>query len=239
MKNGVIKIFDREKGLDDPCIFSIHEDGQGRLLVSTKEKGLYIMENDYILSLYRDTTGKIWISTPTGIITFKKNRFTSLLDEFPFELSLTVIEGSMGEMWFGTYYYGLYQLNNGKLRNFTMNNGLSSNIIFHLLVNQEGDLLAATNNGVCLYENGFFTSFGIKNSGERIRAVNFLFQDDEDNLFAGMEKGLFCFSNGGFYPYHKGLEGIKLTSMIQSGKLEYWMGTRKLSKRYYILNLMV
>jgi ligand-binding sensor domain-containing protein/AraC-like DNA-binding protein len=196
---------------------------EGKFITFTRREGL---ENDHIISLYRDKPGRIWISTPSGMITFKDNRFTNHIDEFPFEAILTVKEDSKNNLWFGTYYYGLYRLKNGELQNFTMDNGLSSNIIYHLLVDRTGNLLAATNNGVCIYKNGFFSGFG-NDAGlmEHIHTVYFLFEDRSGKLFAGTGKGLFLFSNGKFSPYHSELTGIRVNSMIETGQHEYWVGT--------------
>lgn len=192
---------------------------EGKFITFTRREGLV---NDNIVSLYRDKTKKIWISTPSGLITFKDNRFTSHFDEFPFELALTVIEDSTNNLWFGTYYYGLYRLKNGKLQNFTMNSGLASNIIYHLLVDRAGNLLAATNNGVCIYKNGFFSAFG-KESGlaERIRTVNFLFEDHHGYLWAACDRGIMRVSIKQLNEYCDGTrEGFETTLYTESDGLK-------------------
>lgn len=75
----------------------------------------------------------------------------------------SMLEDSKGNIWFGSYNEGVCMLQNGKLRYFTTQNGLSNNQVRNIYEDQNGIIWFECGIGLSIYKNGQMTVFGERN----------------------------------------------------------------------------
>ena len=162
-------------GLSDPKnkIWTIYSAGDGNLLIGTL-KGLYIFDttnkifnpfttikdeknlnDDHILSLFKDKNGYLWIgSRGGGLIKFDPDqntckRFTKI-NGFPSNTIYTILPDKAGHLWMSSSK-GIIQLNPqlNQFKTYTTDNGLQSDNFNHgaCFKNKAGMLYFGSNNG--------------------------------------------------------------------------------------------
>ncbi len=72
-----------------------------------------------------------------------------------------------GNLWFGTTSEGIYKYDGKSFSQFTEEDGLSSNMVHHLLEDKEGKIWVATSNGVNVFDGTDFSSFEIPLTADR------------------------------------------------------------------------
>ena len=95
-----------------------------------------------VRTMFLDHSGCMWIGTDEGPAVFcngmlVQNRATSSLTG---EEIWAIAEDASGTMWYGTRQNGIYAFTDSGLRHLTMSDGLPSDDICGLVVNQSGDL---------------------------------------------------------------------------------------------------
>ena len=182
-----------------------------------------------VLSMAQTRDGYLWIGTYEGLARFDGLRFTvfdkSNTPEIQNNSMLVMAEGADGALWIGTPNGLLCHLG-GKFRNFTVNDGLSSDFILSLSLDAQGVLWIGTTQGLNRYQNGVITSFA-SISGLELEYISALCTDPVGTLWIGTSAGLFSYRAGRFIPH--ALPGGKSDNTVWSlcaardGTL--WVGT--------------
>ncbi|MGB5498662.1 MAG: two-component regulator propeller domain-containing protein, partial [Maribacter sp.] len=164
-----------------------------------------------ILCIYEDNSGTLWFGTDGGGISYydeyleKFNSFTN--NQTPEGINIDVVRSittdNKGTVWIGTSGKGLtqYEPENNSWQTFTTSttskNGITSNRIMSLLVDEDDDLWIGTQEDGLIIRNakGNFTQF---NSTSEIplsaNTVWNIFKDSKDNIWLGTrENGLLQF----------------------------------------------
>jgi ligand-binding sensor domain-containing protein len=71
------------------------------------------------------------------------------------------VQDGRGNLWFGSSAEGVYRFDGISFEQFTMNDGLSSNIVKCLFVDQSDHLWIGTSNGICKYNGTTIEKFPI------------------------------------------------------------------------------
>lgn len=115
--NDKFTIFNASNGLLDPKINSIIETRDGKLLFGTREKGIFSyhnrkfdrvsipgLENKFIISMYEDRRGDLWIGTTNGLflITSTGTRIFHTAQGLSHGYITDIIEDYKGNLWVGT-----------------------------------------------------------------------------------------------------------------------------------------
>lgn len=222
-------------------ILSLLCDSKGRVHLCT-ERGIFIFTSIskwisryhspkdmsrggyYVLHCYEDSRGNIWYSKHTGIEVLDENlqpEFVISSENNTTEIKRTIITGctedSKGNMWIATLSNGLYLKTGNKLQQFSTAQGLSSNVIYGVVNDENGRLWATTTSGINVYvpeENRFY----ILNTKDGLPADDYilgaLFKTGDGQLQAGSSKGLITINTA-----HIILQNKKTAAQIENIKL--------------------
>jgi len=193
-----------------------------------------------VSALIQDVEGRIWIGFYDGSVSFyHQGKFVNPIVPENMENILSMQIDSTGQFWIGTngngLFYGDYndKKNELALHNLSVNENLSSNYIYSILVNgsdiwlghEKGiDILIGTKDSVhtilnCGTETGFK---GLQNS------PGASFRDSQGNLWFGTMDGLFRLNGRELDAYAKGrasiiyLEGLKINGQLVDWKNSAW-----------------
>jgi ligand-binding sensor domain-containing protein len=125
---------------------------------------------------------------------------------------VTSIEGTDGNLWFGSYGEGLYKYNGKIFVHFGMEQGLNSNSIYSILQDKAGIVWVGTNKGLNRFDGNKFVSIPIvlsKNksyyfkNGNNINAptenkVWSMMQDKNGIIWFGTDDGVYCYDGKAF-----------------------------------------
>lgn len=129
-------------------------------------------QSDYILSLFKDKLGRIWIGSYGGLMMYdkKNNIFSTHTNDLNDPLSLSnnyvfsILEDSKKNLWVGTSN-GLNKFIYGSetFEHFFENDGLPNSVIYSVTEDTNGNLWISTNNGVSKfnYYQKSFTNYDI------------------------------------------------------------------------------
>ncbi len=128
----------REKGLGCCAIRTIYQDKKGNMWFGNNGSGLFRLDGNKIKN----------ITTEKG---FENKEFirTGMVTDMPGTLARvwTIAEDYSGNLWIGTIDSGVWRFDGTNLTNFTTQNGLSTNSVPFILLDNFGNLLVACENG--------------------------------------------------------------------------------------------
>jgi ligand-binding sensor domain-containing protein len=146
-----------------------------------------------------------------------------------------------GNLWFGTTGEGVYRYNGKSFTNFTEKDGLSSNHVWCLYEDKNGELWFGTANGVSRYDGKAFSNISISvingsnhfayNSGTQKvktdvygnpseeKAVWSIMQDKNGKFWFGTTNGIYRY-DGIFYSHFPHNDGVKNNTGIPINKVE-------------------
>ncbi len=145
-----------------------------------------------------DSKNRVWISSDKGIWLYRNDTIISINRKYNLDISyiLQAAEDKHGNIWFATFTDGLLKFDGNSFTTVDTDNGLTSDNIYSIICDDEGNMWAGTQNGVdkiSLSNSGAITSIdnlgkydgfvGIENNG----GANF--KDSDDNLWFGTIKG--------------------------------------------------
>ena len=166
------QVYTQKDGLPSNEIFSIRENRDGDLLIAARGGPSRLHDGHFANPVWNDPlnrrvafdfledgSGREWVATPAGVIELEghKPRIAipggSQLNNDP----VVLCETRDGSLWAGTYGDGLWRLENGQLRLYTVADGLSSNQIRSLVEGTDGTLWIGTfGGGLDALRNGQF-----------------------------------------------------------------------------------
>lgn len=134
----------------------------GQTRTFTSSDGL---PDDFIRSLLVDTDGSLWVGTRHGIAHWidpagvqPQIKIYTQENGLGSDLAGAMVRDARGDLWVATLA-GLSRLHADKFENFTVANGLSSNVVTALLPRPDGSLLVGTeNHGLDQWSGGKFSA---------------------------------------------------------------------------------
>jgi signal transduction histidine kinase/ligand-binding sensor domain-containing protein len=156
------RVYTQKDGLPSNEIFSIRENREGDLLIAARggpsrlHDGYFVnpVMNDPLnrrvaFDYFQDRGGRLWVASPAGVSELAGGHQRTVIpggsqlnDD-----AVVLCETHDGKLWAGTYGEGLWRLNNGQLRLYTVADGLSSNQIRSLVEDSDGTLWIGTFGG--------------------------------------------------------------------------------------------
>ncbi|HMI05981.1 MAG TPA: two-component regulator propeller domain-containing protein [Flavobacterium sp.] len=110
------------------------------------------------------------------------------------------LQDKSGNLWFGTTGEGIYRYNGKSFTQFTVKDGLSSNTVWSILEDLNGNIWCGTAAGISLYDGKTLTAVPISTTNE-IKEKNEVFsmiQDKSGLIWFGTTTGVYYY-NGNFF----------------------------------------
>ncbi len=145
-----------------------------------------------------------------------------------------MLQDKTGNLWFGTYGWGVSRYDGKSFTNFTEKEGLSNNFVWSILEDKTGNLWFGTKGGVCRYDGKTFTNFTEK-EGLSNNVVNAILEDKTGNLWFGTDGGGVCRYNGKTFTNFtekQGLSNNVVWSILEDKTGNLWFGTDSGACRY-------
>ena len=185
-----------------------------------------------IQDILQDRTGYLWLATQEGLVRFDGVSFTVFdrrnTPELRFNHILELLEGSDGGLWVGTYGAGVLRLRDGLFSAYSLEDGLSQEIVPSPAETPNGSVWAGTNGGglnrileasIRVYgeEEGLASSF-----------VGSLLADSKGELWVGtLGDGLFRLDGDRIEEAYaaEGLDDADIRCLHETPAGEIWVGT--------------
>ena len=209
-------------GLPSDWVHSIAEDNAGNIWVGTQTEGIAkiteidsiqiiqtfgksALRESRIRTLCSDNFGKIWFSTRSGLVGYFDNGKVATIydrnDGLPRESINSIAFDSLGRTWVGTAGEGIFMLNpeseSGAFEALKSDKKLTSDNIYLLIFDREGNLWAGSENGVdkiSLNETGTVLDIEHYGKNEGFLGIetcrNAAISDADGNLWFGTMNGL-------------------------------------------------
>lgn len=213
-KNGQFSLFN--KGYVG-CVWTMMEENNGDIWFGTFNEGLYKysegrfskidskemwMKNSFY-ALLQDKDGVIWIGNDLGLSTFQNNKFQKVFEDKITGAITNIFQDSKNRIWFCSNK-GLGAIENGNVKIYTIDDGLSNNNVRQIYEDKEGVLWIATyGGGISRFKNNTFFSF---NESEKIidGFTSCIVEDNDNNLWISSNRGIYSASRKSLNDYADG-----------------------------------
>ncbi|MDR1130012.1 MAG: response regulator [Prevotellaceae bacterium] len=173
---------------------------------------------------FEDTDGKMLTGTERGIFSYQNN---CLKNEEQINKHLTdktvysILRDRQGKLWIGTFGKGIFVFNadNQLVSHIEVDNGFCSNAIFHLYMDMEGDIWAATRNGIAYFKDtetpADFELYGDKEGIENSHVLA-IQGDMNNNIWISTDNGIsFWDKQNRKFDNYNYRDGIPMENFIQ------------------------
>jgi signal transduction histidine kinase/ligand-binding sensor domain-containing protein len=180
------------------------------------------LADDVILSMFDDREGNLWLGSESNGLTVLRD---PKISSYAGGLVRCVYQDRRGALWLGTNL-GLSKVDGGKISHFTVEDGLSSNLVFALGENSEGDLLVGTQDGLNVIHEGnvklLTTADGLADD-----LVRSLHTDADGSVWIGTRRGLTRWKGSSFHTYTEadGLASDFVGAVARTKDGALWVGT--------------
>lgn len=243
LKNGAVLTLTTREGLPGDFVWSVLRDRAGSLWVGTEDAGVARIQKDQTTrigaaegfegaarALLERADGSLWIAGDRGLFVVAGDRARPIpLTGHADDLLQALAEDSSGTLWIGTVGDGLLALAEGKLRSFTIADGLVSDSITELLPMRDGTLWVGTVGGINRMDtDGRWTSLTIRD-GLPGNYVTGLFEGRKGDVWAATRGGLARIRNGqvASLTAADGLFDDALMSALPGDDGWIWMGSNR------------
>lgn len=201
-QRGAMTSFDISDGLARNTIRSICEDRSGTIWAGTGH-GLNFfgderwhrfplpgeLSGNKIRVLYPDDSGSIWVGTLAGLARIRQGQVESLPHLAGVDVR-ALLQDRSGRLWIGTHGQGLFCREGESVTNFSVANGLASDLVWALHEDAQGTLWFGGDRGLQRYANGTFSIF-TRHQGLFDDGVNHILEDDFGNLWVSCDRGIY------------------------------------------------
>ncbi len=210
--NRPVRIYSVRDGLPSDVILSLAAGTYGDIWVGTPDGLSHIrggavttftsadgLPDDFIRSLLVDADGSLWIATRHGLTHWAgppqrggsaggAMQIFTPANGLGSELVGAMVRDRAGDLWVATFA-GLSRLHNGKFANYTVADGLSSNVITSLLAREDGTLLIGTQDrGWNLWDGAHFSS--VHQAGPDRNSIHAILDDRLGHLWFATGNGI-------------------------------------------------
>lgn len=150
------------------------------------------------------------------------------------------MQDKVGNLWFGTTGEGVYKYDGKSFIQFTVEDGLNSNMVYCILEDKDGKIWIGTETGVCLYDGKTFTKIQITsrknmppNKVRNTHDVFSIMQDKKGKLWFATIDGVYIYDGKTFTPFlvNEGAGGMMSSNnnverILEDNAGNIWFGGR-------------
>ncbi|HEU6448698.1 MAG TPA: two-component regulator propeller domain-containing protein [Verrucomicrobiae bacterium] len=203
-KNGNLKKFDLNDGLDRGFFFSLYPDKNGRIWFSAGKENLYFLQNGQITQLdknindlntvFVDRDDRVWLGMQSGLKFLTNGIPTDVSSDEKLQTVRAITQDRQGNLWIGTRYGDLYEFKDGKFTHYRATDALQNQAICTLLPDDDGTLWIGTfRGGLLKFHDGNFTRY-TTHDGLPDDIIGQILDDKSGNLWFGSHNGIFRIS---------------------------------------------
>lgn len=214
--------------------------------VTTYGQGLYRIHNG-VVKLYSeedglrsnnqreiciDRTGNPWIIYKNGIdkLNLKTNKFVTLKSFDPIHTTnlKTVYKDLEGNIWIGTDGFGILKYTGDQFETYTIDDGLTSEIVMDIKEDLSGNLFFATYGSGVIKLNMKNNSITTIEEGLLNLTVWSILVLENNDVLIGTSSGINVLSNGKISPYklNDSLPWPRVSNMFLDSEQKLWIGTK-------------
>lgn len=202
-KDGTWQDYGVEQGLG-PNFSTVLVDRHHRVWVGTRGAGLFQfvggrfqpasdgrLRGRNVSALHQDRSGRLWVGTDAGLACWDERewRWFNQASGLTANEITAIADDAEGNLWFGTARAGLNRWRDGQFTSFPGTNGPPCENITSLCADRDGGLCVGTGNGLGYLFAGQWSRFTTKH-GLTTDSINYLIEDEQDNLWIGSNFGL-------------------------------------------------
>lgn len=161
-----------------------HERADGRFVFTQHLQDEKIHELDF------DSKGRLWMATESGIVRKDKQQVDTLFHKGKV---VCICHAPNGTVWAGSNGYGLIKIEGNQLHFLTTDKGLANNCVEAVMVDKQGNIVAATDQGVSIINGRDGTICNIYSSDGLMADTyneNAILQTTDGRIFLGCLKGM-------------------------------------------------
>ncbi len=169
--------------------------------------------NYYIYDVFIDSKGRTWFATDgRGVVYFDGRRYRTPADlgALNDQVVYSFTEDSRGRIWFSTAQSGVYSLDDGKLKNYGLSEGLREPAVSALSFDGHRHIVMVHRSGIDLLDitSGEVSYHGADHHLDNLNPdLNTLSMDRNGNLWIGVEQGIVVYRPG-MAPVRRGLRCV-------------------------------
>jgi PAS domain S-box-containing protein len=248
-RDGRFRSYSTRNGLSNDSILGLYEDTAGAIWAGTDGGGVNRLENgrirsfgttdglpdDVVFAISSDRSGAVWIGTHKGPAKIVGDRVASsgLGAGLAGKDIRSVLCSQAGEVWLGTNGAGLFRIASGKVRTFSLADGLRSATVWTLREDASGSVWAGTSAGLHRLRREPGTdrvaiAALTQEQGLPGNEVWALLDDQEGNLWVGtLDGGLGRLRDGSAttYSQEEGLSADVILPIFEDSSGAIWIGT--------------
>lgn len=196
---------------------------------------------DYIVELFEDSKGNIWMGTMTkGVVCYDGNSLTYFSQEngLPSNIVVGMVEDKKGQIWLATHA-GLSKYDGNSFTNYTTEEGLVHNRVSELMIDRSGMLWVGTWGGVSRFDGQQFTTFELPAPKLQLPEYNSTYEwvtgiveDHEGNIWIGRDGlGVCRYSPSAkeaftFFTKKDGLLSNNVQDLLEDKRGNIWIAAR-------------
>jgi ligand-binding sensor domain-containing protein/signal transduction histidine kinase len=162
----------------------------------TKAEGL---PTDMVMTVLAAHDGKLWVGNSCGLSVFDGSRFKLYAEKDGLTNTCVwaLAQDHNDDLWIGSYNGGLFRFRDGRFTQYSVAQGLASNVVLQIVVAQDNALWIATPDGLSHLKNEHFTNYTTAQglSSNHILSVH---QDRAGNIWAATQAGIDRFAGDRF-----------------------------------------
>lgn len=235
-------------------VYTLFEDSRGRIWFGTLGDGIAYFEYDTpggghlrpfhpyvdfvvkrIFCIYEDRRGRMIFGSDSGrVIFYDGDNFSSvrLDNKADDEFVRAILEDTDNNVWIGVTGGGLFRIRQDEVVRITKAQGLVSDFIFDLALDQKGNLWISTREGISklkVLENGELRiqNYTAEHGLPQTELYSLIFSDDGTLWIATNGQGVYRFRDGRFTPIRleNGLVNNRVFSLLEDREGNMWFGT--------------
>ena len=214
--------------------------------ITTYGQGLYRIHNG-VVQVYKeedgirsnnqreicvDRIGNPWIIYKNGIdkLNLKTNKFVTLKSFDPIHTTnlKTVYKDQEGNIWIGTDGFGILKYTGDQFETYTIDDGLTSEIVMDIKEDHNGELFFATYGSGIIKLNPENNSITTTENGLLNLTVWSMLVLENNDLLIGTSSGINVLSNGKIsdYKLNDSLPWPRVSNMFLDSEQKLWIGTK-------------